>query len=79
MKPLVDRLGRPWPDEKVEEILLPVWVIELCDEARTAIIELNTALERMSIGADQMAAETNNAMCDALINDSRKLVDKYRG
>lgn len=81
MKSLTDRLG--WPGleytEEGQDYVVKAWMVDLCGEARTAIIELTNMLERMSIGADQMAAETNNGMCDALINDSRKLVDKYRG
>ena len=31
---LVDRLGIPWPDHDVEEVVLPVWVFDLRDEAK---------------------------------------------
>lgn len=72
---LVDRLGMPWPDHEVEEVVLPAWVIDLCDEARSAIIELAVGFERMTIAADQMAGDTNSGSCDAIINDSRKIFE----
>lgn len=39
---LIERLENPWPTEfDAAEVTLPVWIIELCDEARQAILELS--------------------------------------
>lgn len=71
---LVDRLGIPWPDHDVEEVVLPAWVFDLCDEARTTILELSDALTNLTNAADDMAMSANDGSCDEYIEKAREVL-----
>lgn len=70
---LIARLQLPWPkDESVEEVCLPVWVLELTTEAAdrvTALVSENRALKRLNEAQAKMldAEETRANRLDLAV------------